>query len=69
MVDIAVLKLTILVAFIGAVGVAVMLLASRKSPAANSDLATCPDCGRLVSRQAASCPQCGRPMSSPPANG
>ncbi len=28
----------------------------------NPNLAPCPDCGRLVSRQAVSCPQCGRPL-------
>jgi hypothetical protein len=29
-------------------------------------LSQCPDCGRLVSRQAYQCPQCGRPFNRPP---
>jgi len=46
------------------VAVVIVVLALRKKPMPpNPDLASCPDCGRLVSRQAASCPQCGRPMN------
>lgn len=29
---------------------------------ANPNLINCPDCSRLVSRNAAACPQCGMPM-------
>ena len=40
--------------------------ASKRAPAPNPNLLPCPDCGRLLSRQAITCPQCGRPMQSSP---
>lgn len=55
----------------GAVVLVVLIVhfARKQSPPPTADLTPCPDCGRLLSRQAITCPQCGRPMNSPPANG
>lgn len=50
-----------------AAGVVVALRSAIRNPAPpNPNLAPCPDCGRLVSRQATNCPQCGRPLNLPP---
>jgi hypothetical protein len=46
--------------------VLIVYFARKRSPAPTADLAPCPDCGPLLSRQAITCPQCGRPMQSSP---
>ena len=52
---------------LGAGVIVAVLFAVRRNPApSNPNLLPCPDCGRLLSRQAITCPQCGRPMNSPP---
>jgi hypothetical protein len=33
-------------------------------PKAGENLSPCPDCGRMVSRQAATCPKCGKPLQA-----
>jgi hypothetical protein len=51
---------------LGAIVVLAIVLATRKrTPPPNPDLYPCPDCGRLVSRQAPACPQCGKPLQTP----
>ena len=42
--------------------VIIVILMRRNTSRPDADLLPCPDCGRMVSRQAASCPQCGRPL-------
>jgi hypothetical protein len=54
---------------LGGVVVPVVLILSsarKRAPAPNPNLLPCPDCRRLLSRQAITCPQCGRPMQSSP---
>jgi hypothetical protein len=33
-------------------------------PKAGENLYPCPDCGRMVSRQAVTCPKCGSPLQA-----
>jgi hypothetical protein len=54
---------------VGGPVVLIIYFARKQSPAPNPNLTPCPDCGRLLSRQAITCPQCGRPMQAPSASG
>jgi hypothetical protein len=51
---------------VGGPVVLIIYFARKQSPPSTADLTPCPDCGRLLSRQAITCPQCGRPMQSSP---
>jgi hypothetical protein len=57
------LCLGVLAAIVVLVVVLSMLRKGRGGAAINPNLYPCPDCGRLVSRQAPDCPQCGRPLT------
>lgn len=63
------LELIIIVAVLAAIVAAVVIAVRAGSggarPMDNPNLYPCPDCGRMVSRQAPTCPQCGRPLSPP----
>ncbi len=54
-----------IVGFVVPAALVAIILLLQKKPPPNPNLLPCPDCGRLISREAKSCPQCGRPMSSP----
>jgi predicted amidophosphoribosyltransferase len=47
---------------VGGPVIAVVIMLRKNSSRPSANLSPCPDCGRLLSRQAITCPQCGRPI-------
>jgi len=59
--ELILLGILCLVPLAAIVVVAIAISVSRRRTT-NENLEPCPDCRRLVSKQAAACPQCGRPL-------
>ena len=63
--ELLLIGLACVVPVVAVVAIVIVLAASKKSgpsSADNPNLYPCPDCGRMVSRQAPACPQCGKPL-------
>ena len=64
------MEIIIILAVVGVI-VGIVLVAVRAGsrsgpgPTYNPNLYPCPDCGRMVSRQAPNCPKCGKPLLPP----
>jgi hypothetical protein len=50
------------VVVVALVVIAIVFIIRAQQASNNSNLMPCPDCRRMLSRQAQSCPQCGRPL-------
>ena len=60
--EILILGVLCLGGFVALVAVVTAYVLTTRKPRDTTNLAPCPDCGRLVSRLAKACPQCGRPL-------